>query len=120
MYSVQSLHNQMEINHIFKIASFQKIYCGFASFSQIDDFGVYKIHKLYLLQKYQGLGLGKIFLTAIENELLNLGATTVHLNVNRENKAQYFYLKQGYQILKTVDIPYHNFMLNDFVMYKPL
>lgn len=118
MYSLASLQNQLANNHIFKLAKYQNKICGFASYSPIDNFGIYKIHKLYLHQKIQGLGLGKIFLTAIENELLNLSATAVHLNVNRENKAQHFYLKHGYQILKTVNIPYHNFMLTDFVMCK--
>ncbi len=120
MYSLTSLQNQLAKKHIFKLANYQNKYCGFASYSKTNDVGVYKIHKLYLHQKTQGLGLGKIFLTSIENELVNLGATAVHLNVNRENKAQHFYLKQGYQILKTVNIPYHNFMLNDFVMCKHL
>ncbi len=120
MYSLTSLQKQLESNHIFKLAKYKSKYCGFACYSKFNDGKVYKIQKLYLHQNVQGLGLGKIFLTAIENELAVLGATQIQLNVNRENKAYYFYLKQGYQILKSVDIPYHNFMLNDLVMCKYL
>lgn len=120
MYSPASLQKQLESNHIFKLAKYKSKYCGFASYSKFDDGDVYKIQKLYLHQNVQGLGLGKILLTSIENELAVLGATQIQLNVNRENKTYYFYLKMGYQILNSVDIPYHNFTLNDFVMYKQL
>ena len=120
MYIITSLQNQFENKHIFKLAKYKNKYCGFASYSKFDEGGVYTIQKLYLHQNVHGLGFGKIFLTEIENELAVLGATQIQLNVNRENKAYYFYLKMGYQILKLVDIPYYNFTLNDFVMFKQL
>lgn len=118
MYSLSSLKSQMANNHIFKMAFYKNKYCGFASYSKTVKVGHYKIHKLYLNQNVQGLGLGKFFLLAIENELTALGAVEIKLNVNRENKAQFFYLKMGYKILQTINIPYHNFILNDFVMGK--
>lgn len=107
MYSLVSLQNQLAKKHIFKMLTFNNKPFGFASYSKINDLGVYKIQKLYVHQNYQGQGFGKSLLTAIECEVKKLGATAIHLNVSRENKALFFYQKMGYKILKQVDISYH-------------
>jgi len=120
MYSPASLQNQMESGHTFKLLNFENKCCGFASYSVTFNPQIYKIQKIYLLPNLQGLGIGKIFIKTLEKELIILGAAIVQLNVNRENKAQFFYLKMGYKVLETINIPYHNFMLNDFIMQKTI
>ncbi|TAF44985.1 MAG: GNAT family N-acetyltransferase [Sphingobacteriales bacterium] len=120
MYRPASIHQQMSQGHTFKLLSLNKNYCGFASFSETSAKNVFKIHKLYLQQNYQGMGLGKALLGAIENEVGLLGASEIQLHVNRANKAQFFYLKMGFKILETVDTPYHHFLLNDYIMQKKL
>lgn len=120
MYSEASLQNQLQQGHTFKLISFENNFCGFASYCITSKIGLFKIAKLYIHQNYQGLGLGKALIYTIENEVKALGATAIQLNVNRENKAQYFYLKMGYKIFDSVNICYHNFILNDYVMHKQL
>ena len=56
----------------------------------------------------------------MENEVKKLGGENLTLNVNRGNKARYFYEKVGYQIIEEVDIPYFDFILDDYIMSKSL
>ena len=49
-----------------------------------------------------------------------LSAQYLHLNVNRKNPALAFYKKLGYEIIETVDIPFAEFWLNDYVMAKSI
>ena len=44
----------------------------------------------------------------------------LELNVNRANPALGFYTKLGFEISETVDIPYYQFILNDYVMRKAI
>lgn len=120
MYSPASLQTQLQQGHRFKLISFENNFCGFASYCKTSKIGLFKIHKLYIHQNYQGLGLGKALIHSIENEVKALGATAIQLNVNRENKALHFYLNMGYKIFDSVNIAYHNFILNDYVMHKQL
>lgn len=50
----------------------------------------------------------------------NLGAENLDLNVNRYNKARFFYEKVGFVIIKEEDIPMGEYWMNDFVMRKVL
>lgn len=84
------------------------------------DTNILKISKLYVLPKFQGLGIGKILLMHIENESHSLKRNRILLNVNRQNPAKEFYLKNGFEILQEIDIPLGKFWLNDFVMEKKL
>lgn len=118
MYSPVALQTQMDNGHSFKTISLQNKICGFASYSQTTNKKIYKIQKIYIHQQYHGLGLGKMLINFLENEIFLLGASRITLNVNRENPAQHFYLKMGYFKTDTVNIPYFNFVLNDYVMQK--
>ena len=66
------------------------------------------------------MGIGKKFLTYIENTLKNLGVNTLQLNVNRNNIASKFYESCGYKIISEQDIPFFNYWMNDYVMEKIL
>lgn len=120
MYSTSALKNQMEEGHVFLVLYIDNEAKGFACFSKIGMDQVYKLQKLYLLPSQQGKGTGKLLLLIVEEKVKKLGATALVLNVNRGNKAQYFYQKLGYQITEEVDIPYFQFVLNDYMMCKIL
>jgi N-acetylglutamate synthase-like GNAT family acetyltransferase len=121
MYSEESLKKQMESGIEFIITERENIPTGFAAFSQNDtDKQVFKIHKLYVLPSEQGRGTGKELINYISASAKKLGGNTLELNVNRGNNAQNFYLKSGFSIFQTVDIPYHQFVLNDYVMRKTI
>lgn len=94
---------------------------GFAYFSQAaDDNGRYKLHRLYVRPATQRSGIGQRLLEWVERNVFGLGARELVLNVNRHNSAVTFYQKLGYEIIDTVDIPYREFWLNDYVMRKVL
>ena len=120
MYATSALKNQIEEGNIFLILYINTEAKGFACFSNTAMDQVYKLQKLYLLPDQQGKGTGKLLLSEVEEKVKKLGAKALILNVNRGNKAQYFYQKLGYQITEEVDIPYFHFVLNDYIMSKTL
>jgi GNAT superfamily N-acetyltransferase len=120
MYSTTSLKNQMEEGNVFLLLYVDEKAKGFACFSKTAVDQIYKLQKLYLQPDQQGKGTGKLLLSSVEEKVKKLGATTLILNVNRGNKAQFFYQKVGYQIIEEVNIPYFHFVLNDYVMSKTL
>ena len=119
MYSAEALTTQMENGHGFLILTVDAIAKGYASFSKQDE-TTYKLQKLYLHPDQQGKGVGKMLIDFVEQEVKNLGAEQLMLNVNRGNNAQVFYSKVGYHVLEEIDIPFHQYVLNDYVMGKSL
>lgn len=94
---------------------------GFAYFSaNQENPDIYKLHRLYVRPTQQSGGVGSDLLHWVENYLHVRGVMQLVLNVNRFNSAQHFYRKLGYEVIETVDIPYRQFWLNDYVMKKAL
>ncbi|MES2387456.1 MAG: GNAT family N-acetyltransferase [Bacteroidota bacterium] len=83
---------------------------------QEDEPGVYKLHKLYALAEAQGTGLGKALIHRVIAEVKALGGRLLVLNVHRNNPAYTFYLKTGFKVLQSVDIPFGPYWLNDYYM----
>jgi GNAT superfamily N-acetyltransferase len=120
MYAIEALEKQLEEGHIFLILSVNEVENGFASISATEENGLFKLHKLYLHPNQQGKGTGKILISKAEELAKKLGAKAIKLNVNRGNKAYHFYKKMGYQIIEELDIPYFDYVLEDFIMQKSL
>jgi len=121
MYSPEAIYKQMDfMGHDFYIFYDDSIPTGFASLSQIyhEVKTTYKIHKLYFLPECQGKGFGKEMLNFIEQEYKSRNAECLILNVNRNNPAYHFYLKMNFKVRESVDIPYGDFWLNDYVLEK--
>ncbi len=119
IYSRDSLKRQLvELKHNFLIILDNDIPVGFASFSQKEEKGTaYRLHKIYVLPQKQGTGTGKSLLTYIINSVKSAGGTSLELNVNRQNKARYFYEKSGFEIIAREDIDIgKGYFMNDFVM----
>jgi N-acetylglutamate synthase-like GNAT family acetyltransferase len=119
MYSEDSLKEQMNLGIEFILAERENIPMAFAGFSLTEP-GIYKLHKLYVLPTEQGSGTGKKLIGYISDLARELDGKILELNVNRGNPASEFYKKVGFDIYQTVDIPYHNFILNDYIMRKDL
>jgi len=65
--------------------------------------------------------LGKMLLDEVISYIKKKGGKALILNVNRYNKAQFFYQKQGFKIIEEVDIAIgNNYFMNDFVMLRNL
>ncbi len=121
MYTPEALWKQMDfLGHRFYIAEENGIALGFASMSEMihEEKKTAKIHKLYFLPSTHKKGYGKEMLKYLEQVLGLEGYEFVILNVNRNNPAYHFYLKVNYRVREEIDIPYGDFMLNDYVMEK--
>lgn len=121
-YTPAALENQMmNQGHSFIISTLDDVPVGFASWSLIDQSGIYKLHKLYVDTTIQGKGIGKKLVDYIEEKLLADKAPALRLNVNRHNKARNFYEKLGFIIIGEEDVDIgHGIYQMDYVMEKKL
>lgn len=121
MYTPEALWKQMDfLGHRFFIAEENEVVVGFASFSEMihEKEKTAKVHKLYFLPSTHKKGFGRKMLSHIEELLREENYQYLVLNVNRGNPAFHFYQKLNYSVRETIDIPYGEFMLNDYVMEK--
>jgi GNAT superfamily N-acetyltransferase len=121
MYRLEALNQQVKDGHLFIMAENHRDLLGFASIGVHSvSKKVWKLHKLYLDPDYKGYGLGRKLLSTAEDWCRQRQGKELILNVNRKNPAFGFYLQMEYQVLEEVDIPYYQFVLNDYVMGKSL
>ncbi len=120
MYSPKSFTEQLSIKgHHFIIASLAGKEMGFASYELNYRHGITKLHKLYVLPEAQGSGMGYALITAVENAARANGNDKVTLNVNRFNKAIYFYQKNGYINTGEEDVQIGSgYVMEDYIMLK--
>lgn len=123
LLSVPAIERQIRLHEgTYILALVDGLAQGFAFYAPKDgqDGTRYKLHRLYVRPSTQHHGVGGAILRFVEDELSQQGVLELELNVNRFNTAQDFYRKQGYEVAETVDIPYKQFWLNDYVMKKAL
>jgi diamine N-acetyltransferase len=116
LFSEASLRRQMTSEHQYIVikADYQPI--GFASYSEILP-STFKLHKIYILPAYQGLGAGKFTMEKIIAVLTAKKATALTLNVNKHNPAKTFYEQLGFKIAKTEFSEVGDgYFINDYVM----
>lgn len=117
MYNDQTLLGQMASGHIFYILETGNKPVGFTGIEPFKQESYIFIHKLYVLPGYQGKGIGKELINYIIGMASEMKMKEVRLNVNRTNKAVQFYLKNGFEILKSLDIDIGGgFYMNDYTM----
>jgi diamine N-acetyltransferase len=120
MYSAESLQQQMESGAQFIIVYDDDAPVGFASYQEMHP-SIYKLHKIYVLISQQGKGTGRFLIDYIIDNIKNSGATALQLQVNRGNKARYFYEKLGFRIIEEIDLDIGNgFVMDDYIMEKSL
>ena len=122
-YNFSFLENQLiNENQIFLLIEENNQYLGFCAYElNCESSNKTKLHKIYVLPETQGKGIGKILLNEVEKITLENNNSALYLNVNRYNNAQEFYKKQGYLVIKTIDIEIGNgYLMEDFVMEKEL
>jgi len=95
---------------------------GLAAWYLTDDPTVAKLDKLYVRPSRQRLGLGGRLIARIETLARAAGATTLILNVNKNNvQAIRAYEKHGFAIREAVVVDIgEGFVMDDYVMAKSL
>ena len=122
-YNLSFLENQLiNENQVFLLIEKNNQFLGFCAYElNCESSNKTKLHKIYVLPETQGKGIGKILLNEVEKITLENNNSALYLNVNRYNNAQEFYKKQGYLVIKTIDIEIGNgYLMEDFVMEKEL
>lgn len=122
IYSPEALANQFDEGHVFFLAVDENDEAiGFAGCSAYTPGVSWKLHKLYVLPTIQRSGAGKALMQTVINTAKQHQATALILNVNRNNPAYNYYVKNGFAIIDTVDIPIGSgFFMNDYVMSKDI
>ena len=120
MYSADSLKKQMNNGSQFIFVYEDEEPVGFAAYFEKAS-TIFKLDKIYILPSQQGKGTGRFVIDYILDEIRQKGATSLQLQVQRENKARNFYEKLGFAIIDEKDFDIGNgFFMNDYVMQKTL
>lgn len=118
MYSEASLKKQMNEGAQFIIVYDESEPVGFASYQKVSP-TIFKLHKIYVLLSQQGKGTGRLMIAYIIENIGQTGATSLQLQVNRENKAKKFYEKLGFTVIEEADFDIGNgYFMNDYIMEK--
>ena len=120
MYSERSLQQQMDDGARFIFVDDDNVPVGYASFQEVET-GIFKLHKLYVLPSQQGKGTGRFMVDYIIEQARLMGGHTLHLQVNRKNKARDFYERLGFTVTGEFDFDIgEGFVMDDYVMEKKL
>lgn len=117
-YSVDNLSNQMDSGQVFELLLEDKNVIGYLGYEfNCKETGLLKIHKIYLLPETQGKGFGKFIIDELFKIAKSNNQKGVFLNVNKYNKAKFFYEKLGFVISKeeVIDIG-NDYVMDDYVM----
>lgn len=74
---------------------------------------------IYLLETYQGKGLGKLLLKELFTHYKDRGYTKVFVEILEDNKTRYFYEYYGAEFVKTVQIKIGGKVLNESIYAWP-
>lgn len=116
MYSEKELGKQLQEGIQFVFIYDEQEPVGYASFQETAP-TIFKLHKIYILPSQQGKGAGKFLLEYIIDTIKSKGATVLELQVNRNNKARYFYEKLGFMVTGAFDFDIgRGYLMQDYVM----
>lgn len=116
IYSEVSIAQQMQQGSVFYIVYQNAIPVGFAAIYTYAP-KVIKLDKIYVLPNTHGTGVGKELLQFVIARAKEQQAESLILNVNKNNKAQGFYTKNGFAIdhAEVIDIG-EGYVMDDYVM----
>jgi GNAT superfamily N-acetyltransferase len=115
-YSINSLEDQYTAGHRFILLKKEEKYIGFASYEHHLEQKT-KVHKLYLEPNEHGQGYGILMLDHIKDKALENKDIALFLNVNKYNKAKFFYEKYGFFVASETIIDIGNgFVMDDYIM----
>lgn len=118
MYNIPTLEEQVMTGVLYYIVKENGIAKGFLGVEpNFPDADFLRIHKLYMLPDVQGKGMGRVLLNKAIDVAFDLDLHTIHLNVNRFNKAVQFYEHCGFKITgeENIDIG-KDYLMEDYIM----
>ena len=117
-YAITNLENQMDAGQVFELVFEDNNIIGFVSYEfNCKKTKLLKIHKIYLLPETQGKGFGKFMIDVIVRIAKSNDQKGIFLNVNKYNKARFFYEKLGFVVSKDEVIDIGNgYVMDDYVM----
>lgn len=117
-YALANLENQMDAGQVFELVFEDNNIIGFVSYEfNCKKTKLLKIHKIYLLPETQGKGFGKFLIDEIVRIAKSNDQKGIFLNVNKYNKAKFFYDKVGFVVSKEEVIDIGNgYVMDDYVM----
>ncbi len=122
MYAPEVMEKELSSGVHFRVAYVDGVPAGYTSWAPYTLPGTAKLHKIYLLQEFQGRGIGSAMLADASEQARKAGFTRLRLNVNKHNeRARRAYFRNGFTDAEAVKIDIgHGFFMDDFVMEKPL
>ena len=122
MYAPEVMEKELASGVHFRAAFVEGTAAGYTSWAPYTFPGTAKLHKVYLLQKFQGRGIGSAMLADAAEQARKAGFTRLRLNVNKHNdRARRAYFRNGFIDVEAVKIDIGGgFFMDDFVMEKAL
>ena len=122
MYAPEVMENELANGYHFEIVRIGGKPAGYFSWSSYTLPQTAKLHKVYLLQKFHGQGIGSAMLKQAEKRIKASNFSKVRLNVNKNNlRAIRAYERNNFVNIESVKIDIGNgFFMDDFVMEKSL
>ena len=116
MYSPEVMARELAEGYSFELLVIDGKDAGYMVYAPYEEPGMMKLHKLYLLEEYQGKGFGQKMLRHVAERAEERGFTSVILAVNKQNiKAQKAYERFGFEHYKSVQIDIGNgFIIDDY------
>ncbi|PYZ93406.1 GNAT family N-acetyltransferase [Salipaludibacillus keqinensis] len=74
-----------------------------------------ELSSIYILKEYQGLGIGRLLIEPVVNELTKLGINSMIVLVLEDNKSTLFYEAIGGKVIDTVEVEIAGKKLNELV-----
>jgi len=122
MYNIPTLEEEVMTGILYYIVKEDGVAKGFLGVEpNFPDADFLRIHKLYMLPDVHGKGMGRVLLNKAIDVAFDLDLHTIHLNVNRFNKAIQFYEHCGFKITgeENIDIG-KDYLMEDYIMQLKL
>ena len=116
MYAPEVMEKELANGFFFDLLTIDGVDAGYMVYAPYEEPETMKLHKLYLLEEFQGKGFGQKMLHHVAEEARKRGFKFLILAVNKQNtKAQKAYERFGFKQYKAVQIDIGNgFIMDDY------
>ncbi|MBL9172539.1 MAG: GNAT family N-acetyltransferase [Verrucomicrobiales bacterium] len=120
MYAHPKLDTEIRRGVAYRIVELEGEPAGYLAWEPLPDRTTLHLHKLYLLGRYQGRGVGRAMLECVFEAARAGGFASVELRVNRGNtRALRAYERAGFERADTVITDIGNgFVMDDYILRK--